>query len=214
MVYELHNQNVYEILVRICIDIGGIMNISKISSDGWISFTGSMIGAVITIISILIAIKMNNKQIKQQKIQSIRPYHDALKKSLPSYDSIMTQSDYLEEKDNLLGRFVAVEGIIHILEKRLNDGEETNGFLEYKIEQHKKYMDYWRKANSNIEEFMNSGFYNAVKSACNGEVIKCYYDFVVAFNNEHFYSGPVIDTDLLKSNLCRLFEAIKGAEKI
>ena len=24
---------------------------------------------------------------------------------------------------------------------------------------------------------MNSGFYNAVKSACNGKVIKYYYDF-------------------------------------
>ena len=58
------------------------------------------------------------------------------------------------------------------------------------------------------------GFYNAVKSACNGEVIKCYYDFVVAFHNEHFYSGPIIDTDLLRSNLSRLFEAIKKAEKI
>ncbi|WP_198138397.1 hypothetical protein [Clostridium carboxidivorans] len=49
-----------------------------------------MIGSVATEISILITIRMNNKQIEQQKIQSIRPYHDALKKSPPSYDSIMT----------------------------------------------------------------------------------------------------------------------------
>lgn len=190
------------------------MNINQISSDGWISFAGSMVGAVITAISILIAIKMNHKQIKQQKIQLIKPYHDALKKSLPSYDSIMTQSDYLNEEDNLLGGFVDVEGRLSILEKRLNDVEERNGLLEYKIEQHKKYMEYWNRANSNIKEFMNSGFYNAVKSACNGEVIKCYYDFIVAFHNEHFYSGPVIDTNLLKSNLIRLFEAISDAEKI
>ncbi|MBN1041469.1 hypothetical protein DVW07_05250 [Clostridium botulinum] len=189
------------------------MNINEISSDGWISFTGSMVGAVITVISILIAIRMNNKQIKQQKIQLIKPYHDALKKSLPSYDSIITQSDYLDEEDNLLGGFVNVEGRLSILEKRLNDGEERNGLLEYKIEKHKKYMEYWNRANSNIEEFMNSGFYNAVKSACNGEVIKCYYDFIVAFHNEYFYSGPIIDTDLLKTNLCRLFEVIREAEK-
>lgn len=120
-----------------------------------------MIGAAITAISILIAIWMNNKQIKQQKIQSIRPYYDALKESLPSYDS-MTQADYLDEEDNLLGGFVHVEKRLPILEKRLNDGRETNGLLEYKIEYHKKYMEYWSKANLNIEEFMNSGFYNAV----------------------------------------------------
>ncbi|KZL92820.1 hypothetical protein [Clostridium magnum] len=190
------------------------MDINKISSDGWLSFIGSMIGAVATVISILIAIRMNNKQIKQQSIKSIRPYHDALKKSLPSYDSIMTQSDYLDEEDNLLGGSVTVEGRLSILEKYLNDDERTNELLEYKIERHKKYIEYWNKANSNIEEFINSGFYNAVKSACNGEVIKCYYDFVVAFHNEHFYSGPIIDTDLLRINLSRLFEAIKKAEKI
>lgn len=190
------------------------MDINKISPDGWLSFIGSMIGAIATVISILIAIRMNNKQIKQQKIQSIRPYHDALKESLPSYDSIMTQSDYLNEEDNLLGSSVTVEGVLSILERNLNDSQEKNGLLEYKIEQHKKYMEYWSKANSNIENFINSGFYNAVKSACNGEVIKCYYDFVVAFNNEHFYSGPIIDTSLLRGNLIRLFEAIKNAEKI
>ncbi|GEM_PF-5006483 len=189
------------------------MNINEISPDGWLSFIGSMVGAVITVISILIAIWMNNKQIKQQKIQLIKPYHEALIKSLPSYDSIMTQSDYLNE-DNLLGGFVNVEERLYILENRLNDEGETNGLLEYKIKQHKKYMEYWSKANSNIEEFMNSGFYNAVKSACNGEVIKCYYHFVVAFHNEHFYSGPVIDTDLLRSSLSKLFEAIREVEKI
>ncbi len=189
------------------------MNINHISADGWISFVGSMVGAVITAISILIAIRMNNKQIKQQKIQLVKPYHDALKKSLPSYDSIMTQSDYLDEEDNLLGGFVDVEGRLSILEKRLDDGKERNGLLKYKIEKHKKYMEYWNRANLNIEKFMNSGFYNAVKSACNGEVIKCYYDFIFAFNNEYFYSGPVIDTDLLKSNLIRLFKAIEEAER-
>ncbi|AWI06718.1 hypothetical protein [Clostridium drakei] len=189
------------------------MWINKITADGWISFIGSIIGAIITAISIIITIRINNKQIKQQMIEKIRPYHDALKESIPSYDYIMTQSDYLDEEDNLLGGFVDVEGRLSILEKRLRDSEEPNGLLEYKIEQHKKYMEYWSKSNSKIEEFMNSGFYNAVKSACDGEVIKCYYDFFVAFHNEHFYSGPIIDTDLLRGNLSRLFEAIKNAEK-
>lgn len=189
------------------------MWINKIIADGWISFIGSIIGAVITAISIIITIRINNKQIKQQIIEKIRPHHDALKESLPSYDYIMTQSDYLDKEDNLLGGFVDVEGRFSILEKRLNDSEEPNGLFEYKIEQHKKYMEYWIKSNINIQKFIHSGSYNAVKSACDGEVIKCYYDFVVAFHNEHFYSGPIIDTDLLRSNLSRLFEAIKTAEK-
>lgn len=190
------------------------MGINNITADGWISFIGSMVGAIITAISIIIAIRINNKQMKQQIIQKIRPYHDALKGSLPSYDYIMTQSDYLDEEDNLLGGFLDVEGRLSILEKCFNDSEESNGLLKYKIEQHKKYMDYWSKSNSKIEEFMNSGFYNAVKSECNGEVIKCYYDFVVAFHNEHFYCGPIIDTNLLRNYLSRLFEVIKKAEKI
>ncbi|NOW08033.1 hypothetical protein BCM20_005788 [Clostridium beijerinckii] len=44
---------------------------------------------------------------------------------------------------------------------------------------------------------MNSWFYNAIKSVCNREVIKCYYGFVVAFHNEHFYSGHIIDTEYM-----------------
>lgn len=190
------------------------MDISKITPDGWISFIGTVIGSVVTAISILVAIRTNNKQIKQQKIEAIRPYHDALKKSLSSYDSIMTQSDYLENEDSLLGGFASVEGRLSILESRLTDCGKENGIFEHKIEQHKKYMEYWNKANSNIEEFMNSGFYNAVKSACNPEVIECYYNFIVAFNNEHFYSGPVIGSDLLRNNLSRLFEVIRKSEKI
>lgn len=189
------------------------MNFNEISPDGWLSFIGSIVGAVITVISIFIAIRMNNKQIKQQKIQSIRLYHDALKRSLPSYDSIMAQSDYLNEEDNLLDGFVDVQRKLAILEEHLNEEVDTNGLLEYKIEQQKKYIAYWNKASLNIEDFMNSGFYNAVKSACNGDVIKCYYNFVVAFHNEHFYSGPIIDTHLLRRNLSRLFEAIRVTEK-
>ncbi|WP_238918498.1 hypothetical protein [Clostridium sp. YIM B02555] len=63
----------------------------------------------------------------------------------------MTKFDYFDEEDNLLYGSVTVEGILSILDKHLNDGEEINGLLECKIEQHKKYMEYLSKANSNIE---------------------------------------------------------------
>lgn len=56
------------------------------------------------------------------------------------YDSIMTKFDYFDEEDNLLYGYVTVEGRLSASDKHLNDGKETNGLLEYKIEQHKKYM--------------------------------------------------------------------------
>ncbi|MDU4852847.1 MAG: hypothetical protein E6X72_00435 [Clostridioides difficile] len=190
------------------------MDISKITSDGWINFIGAIISSIMTVISILIAIFINNKQIKQQRIQLIKPYHDALKRSLPSYEGIMTQSDYLDEKDNLLGGFVSVEGRLYILEKHLNDTIETDGLLEYKIDQHKKYIKYWDKADSNIKRFINSDFYNAAISECSDEIIKCYSIFLVSFSNEHFYSGKVITTEVLRENLNRLFDAIGKEEKL
>lgn len=61
------------------------------------------------------------------------PYYEALLKSLPSYDKLMTQADYLDETDNLLGGFISSEDKLHILEKRLeraNDDEK--GLLEYR----------------------------------------------------------------------------------
>lgn len=190
------------------------MNINGITPDGWLSFTGSMVGAVITAISVIIAIRTSSKQINLQKIQSLRTFHDALKESLPSYESIMTQSDYLDEDDSLLGGFVPIEARIDVLENRLKDGDDADGLLRYRIEQHKKYMEYWNKANSNIQNFIHSGYFNAVRSACCSEVLECYSCFLVAFSNEHFYCGPVIDSNLLRGNLYRLFESIREAEKV
>lgn len=40
------------------------------------------------------------------------------------------------------------------------------------------------------------------------------YRYKSSFLYRNFNSGPVINTDFLKSNLSRLFEAIREAEKI
>lgn len=194
---------------RICIFL------SEITADGWISFIGAIIGALITAISILVAICQSKKQIKQQKISMLIPYYEALLKSLPSYDKLMTQADYLDETDNLLGGFTSSEGKLHILEKRLeneNDNEKKE-LLEHKVKKQKEYLKYWNEANKKIENFMGDGYYNVIKSACNGDIISSYYDFIVAFHNEHYYCGPVIDTNLLRNNLVRLTEAINRAKK-
>ena len=127
----------------------------------------------------------------------------------------MTQADYLDETDNLLGGFTLSEGKLYILEKRLeneNDNEKKE-LLEHKVKKQKEYLEYWNEANKKIENFMGDGYYNAIKSACNGDIISCYYDFIVAFHNEHYYCGPVIDTNLLRNNLVRLAEAINRAKK-
>ncbi|MDO4302031.1 MAG: hypothetical protein Q4D26_11665 [Clostridia bacterium] len=194
---------------------GIIALLGEITADGWISFIGSIIGAVITAISILVAIYQSRLQINQQKITMLVPYYESLLQSLPCYDKIMTQADYLNEDDNLLGGFTSSESKLYILEERVKDVKNDNdrSLLEYKIKKQKEYLEYWNQANKKIEDFMSDGYFNAIKSACNGDIISCYYDFVVAFHNEHYYCGPVIDTDLLRNNLVRLMEAINKAKK-
>lgn len=188
--------------------------IQDITPDGWATFIGAIIGAVITALSIVVAIKGNMKQIKQQKINAMIPYYESLLQSLPSYDTLVTQADYLDDKDGLLGGFLSAQDKLEVLKNSINQvAERERGLLEYKIEKQKEYLDYWDKANAKIESFMKDGYFNAVKSACNGEIISCYYDFVVTFHNEHYYAGPVIDTKLLQNNLVRLMKAIDKAKK-
>lgn len=188
------------------------MNLNSISADGWISFAGSIVGAILTTISILIALWYNRKQLKQQQYALNKPYYDALIESLPSYDIIMTQSDYLSEEDDF-GKLLSIDECLHMLEYKLKIETENPGLIELKIEHHKKYINYWNTANKKIEDFMASSYYNIVKSNCNGKVISCYYDFVVAFHNEYYYCGPIIKTELLHANLVRLFEAIQQSRK-
>lgn len=84
----------------------------------------------------------------------------------------------------------------------------NDAITRHKEKQHEKYMAYWEMANENLEKFMNDGHYNVIKSNCDGKTIACYYDFVVAFRNEHNYCGPVINTESLRNKLVRLFEVI------
>jgi len=188
---------------------------SKVTADGWISFIGSIIGAFITAVSILVAICQSKNQIKQQKISMLIPYYEALLQSLPSYDKLMTQADYLDKSDGLLGGFISSEEKLHSLERRLKcaNDDANKGLLEHKIKKQKEYLEYWDKANKRIEDFMSNGYYNAIKSACNGNIISAYYDFIVAFHNEHYYCGPIIDTVFLQKKLVRLVEAIDRAKK-
>ena len=50
----------------------------KVTADGWVGFIGAIIGAVITALSILVAIQHNRKQIKQQNISMLIPYCEAM----------------------------------------------------------------------------------------------------------------------------------------
>ena len=186
--------------------------LSQVTPDGWISFFGALIGALLTIISILIAIRISKKQLQQQKKENTKKYYEKLLGSLPSIDIICTQADYLNEEDGLLGGFVDVEARSKILENKMNNPSCTELEREhyhYKIKCHEKYMAYWSEANTKIEEFKSSGFFNAVKNECSGNVIVAYYDFVSAFHNEHFYCGPIIRTELLRELLANLTEEIR-----
>ncbi len=183
----------------------------SITPDGWISFAGSIIGAFFTLVSVIIVILIERKHNIQNIKNSKRIYHNRLLESLPSIDQLCSQADYLNDEDGLLGGFTSSESRVNILVNKMNDDlctDERRAHFKYKIERHKEYLKYWEKANIKIEEFMNDGYFNVIKSECDGAVIAAYYDFIVAFHNEHNYCGPVITTDDLRNLLVKLVEEI------
>ena len=183
----------------------------EITSDGWISFAGSLLGALLTLISILIAWKIGKKQILQQERERKKVYYDQLLSSLPSIDMLQTQADYLNDEDNLLGGFSDAESRTKIMLDRMNSSScsrEECEHYKHKIKCHEKYLTYWKAANDKIEALKEDGFFNVIKSECNGKIIAAYYDFVIAFHNEHNYCGPVISTELLRKLLVNLADEI------
>lgn len=186
-----------------------IINILKVfqkaSLDTWIQFMGTIISSIITALSIYVAAK----GLKQQNREKMQPYYDKLLESLPSYDTLKTQADYLDDKDNLLGGAASAEDKIYILEERLKKATGNDKkILEYKIRKQKEYLDYWKKAKLNIDKLVKSSDYNVVKSMCNGEIILAYYNFITQFDNEHYYYGPVIDTEMLQDSFMKIKKAI------
>ena len=185
---------------------------SHVTPDGWMSFFGALLGAILTLISILIAIRIAKKQLTQQRKDNKKIYYEKLLGSLPSIDMLCTQADYLNDEDGLLGSFIDVEARSKVLEDRKNDSscsETEREHYKHKIKCHEDYMNYWNAANTKIEEFKTDGFFNVIKSECSGNVIVAYYDFIVAFHNEHFYSVPIIRTELLRKLLINLAEEIR-----
>ena len=52
--------------------------LSKITPDGWISFGGSLFGAVLTLISMIIAWKIGKNQARQKEREQKKAYYDIL----------------------------------------------------------------------------------------------------------------------------------------
>ncbi len=92
---------------------------SSITPDGWISFVGSLLGAVLTLVSILVAIFSERRRHAQKVIERRQVYYDRLLGSLPSIDKICSQADYLNDEDGLLGGFSDSEARIKIMEDRM-----------------------------------------------------------------------------------------------
>ncbi len=186
--------------------------VSRISADGWISFIGSLLGSLLTLISIIIAWKIGKNQTLQQERERKKVYYDKLLSSLPSVDMLQTQADYLDEEDGLLGSFSDAESRLEIMSKRMSSSNyslEEREHYKHKIKMHKKYLAYWETANNEIEKLKKDGLFNVIKSECNGEIIASYYEFVCAFHNEHNYCGPVIRTDYLRGLLLQLIEQLR-----
>ena len=189
---------------------------SKVSPDGWMSFFGSLVGAFVTIISILIAVHTERKHTIREKKEKQRSFHNRLLESLPSIDTLCTQADYFDDEDGLLGRFSDAESKIRTMNKRINSesySKEEKENYKYKIKRHEEYLKYWNEANQKINDFMERGSFNVIKTECESSVIAAYYDFVIAFQNEHFYSGPIITTEILRKLMNDIVIAIEKAYK-
>ncbi|MDE6003852.1 MAG: hypothetical protein K2G88_00505 [Oscillospiraceae bacterium] len=190
------------------------MNWSEVSIDTWVSTFGLIFNSILIAASIITSAYISRKEIIHKNKELAKNYYDDLLSSLPSFDSIKAQADYFEEDDQLLGGFASADAKIQILEARLHqtsDDEDRN--IRRKIQKHKEYLEYWKQANDTIEKFMNSNRYNTVKFNCDTLTISCYYEFIVAFHNEHFYCGPVINTGDLQQKMIDLNRAIGTALK-
>lgn len=157
---------------------------------------------------------MTRKQLVQQSKAEKKKYYEMLFESLPSIDTICSQADYLDDEDGLLGGFSDAESRIDIMKKRIESSECTEDLRNryiYKIKKHEDYLEYWNNANEKIQKLRNDGIFNVIKNECDGNVIAAYYDFIVAFSNEHNYAGPVINTNLLRRLLITLATEIKCA---
>lgn len=168
------------------------------------TLVGAIVGGIIGAASTLIAMIIDRKH---QKKEAKRKYYDSLLSSLPSYDIIKAQADYLDDNDALLGGFTDAEARLKVLTDRMNQSERTDEermLYKHKIKEHKQYLEYWEAANKKIKEFMGEGYFNSVKAVCTPEVIDAYYRFVNDFHNEHDYCGPVINTEQLQNRLVSL----------
>ena len=183
----------------------------QVTPDGWIKFFSSLFVAILYLILIrTIIIRI------PQKAERKNIYYNLLLSSLPSIDVICTQSDYLDEKDGLLGSLTDAEARSEILEDRMNDQSRSDIEREnykYKVKKHKAYIDYWTKANDKIEELMTNEDFKDIENKCDGNVFAYYCEFVAAFRNEHFFGRPIIRTELLRNLLMNLAEEIRMVEK-
>lgn len=187
---------------------------SGISPDGWISFCGSLIGAFFTVISILIALHIERKHELQKKRDLQSACHKQLLESLPSIEEICSQADYLDEKDELLGSSSDAESRLKILEDKMSKSacsEEKDNYKR-KIERHKHYLKYWNDANKKMNDFMQSGSFNVISLESDPQVMHAYSKFVIAFQNEHNYAGPIITKEILSGLMKELAEKIERAK--
>ena len=181
----------------------------QITPDGWMNFFRSF-SLTILIITIIKTTR------KKTEVKNKNIYYNLLLGSLPSIDVICTQSDYLDEKDGLLGSLTDAEARSEILEDRMNDQSRSDIEREnykYKVKKHKAYIDYWNSANDKIEELMTNEDFKVIENKCDGNVVTYYCDFVAAFRNEHFFGRPIIRTELLRNLLVNLAEEIRMVEK-
>ena len=189
---------------------------SEITAGDWLGFFGSLLGTFVTIISIFIAIHQWKKQEEQRHYQELKPYYLRILGSLPKYEELQTQSDYLEEADDLPGGVMSPESRLSALEDKKKEAKEKGGHIDKwdeRIKRHKEYLEYWKKANEKIKAFQDSPFYEYIFLRCSPEIQKNYIQFLNGFENEHCAAFSKTNTEELQTMWRRLVDSM-GGDKI
>lgn len=184
-----------------------MITISDISADGWLNFIGTMIGAFITALSIIAAIRINSAQLRKQDRMAAEAVYKKMRASIPAVEEIFTQSDIFDKDDRLNGAFCSPETKMQMLNARMkNENNSDPKKINEQVKKLKEYEEYWQKYFKSIEEVSNDLIVES--HVCARKVLMLYMDFIVAFQNEHGYSGPIIDSELLRRKRERLENAI------
>lgn len=167
----------------------------------------TVIGTLISLASISLSIYNSHRQVKRQRRKELESLYEKMLSTIPKEKVIMTKSDIFDESDNLINSGMSVDAIVKTLNIRKSQSSgEACQKIDMQIEAINKYDSYWQHYSNLISDFEDE--LRLKTNIIDKDILELYLMFVVAFHNEHFYRGPVINTKLLREKHRQLEQAI------